>query len=253
MHELKENIQHLNETQTHKINFWSSPYMMRSEIKEKLPVSSKGSKRLNGLEACVCLYQELIRADVEKNVRLKIFSSGSQRLRTPKEDNCDDKKVVGSNSFMREDSRGRIGYQGIEDEKISVQNLKDRFNDNFNKKQWDRLLFSLNINLEETRMTFDKFLLFFRIFLNKSATYDQKYDFFLRSFSYPHEKIDKWKQENIETTLKIVLNDRKEELLYNKIFIQTLGRQIFEMVMNKNKFKESVEEIIELVFLRKKL
>jgi len=50
-----------------------------------------------------------------------------------------------------------------------------------------------------------------------------------------------------------VLNDRKEELLYNKIFIQTLGRQIFEMVMNKNKFKESVEEIIELVFLRKKL
>jgi len=181
MQELKQNIQHLNETQTHKVNFWSSPYMMRSEIKEKLPVSSKGSRRLNGLEACVHLYQELIRTDVEKNVRLKIFSCGSQRLRTPKEDI--NNKIMGSNSFMREDSKEWICYRGIEDEKISVQNLKDHFNDSFNKKQWDRLIFTLNINAEVTRMTFGKFLLFCRIFLNKSANFDQKYDVFLRIFA----------------------------------------------------------------------
>ena len=248
MQELKQNIRKLNETNTQKINFWVSPYMVRSEIKEKNPISSRANRRLNGLESCLRLYQELIRADVEKNVRLNILSSGSKRTCTPIEKN----KIGGSQSFVKEDTKGWNGYRGIEDEKISFQSLKEHFNNVFNMKQWDRLFFGLKINPDENKLSFDQFLLFFRLFISKSASFDQKYEFFKKAFSYPFENVEDWKIEDIESILRSVRSERKDEFSINKEFIQIVSKQVLEMLHNRNRHRESLDEIIEIVFLRKK-
>lgn len=248
MQELKQNIRKLNESNTQKINFWVSPYMTRSEIKEKNPISNSRSKRrLNGLESCLRLYQELIRSDVEKNVRLNILSSGSKRTCTPIE-----KTKIGSQSFVREDSKGWNGYKGIEDEKISCQSLKEHFCNVFNMKQWDRLFFCLKINPEENKISFEQFLLFFRLFVSKSASFEQKYEFFKKIFSYPRENVEGWKIEDIESILRGVRSERKVEFSITKEFIQTLSKQVLEMLKNQNRHGESLDEIIEIVFLRKK-
>ena len=249
--ELKQNIQNLSVTQNHKVNVnsWVSPYIIRHENNEKMRLSSKLTNRMKNIETCVKLFQELIRLDIEKNVRLKIFSSSSQRKRTPNIENYGHIQ----NQAMKEDAKGWTNYGGIEDEKVSLQSFKEYYNENFNKKQWDRLFFALKINSEDSKLIFDKFLLFFQVFINKNATNEQKYEILKRAFSYPNEEIELWNYEIIENSLKTCLADKKEDFYHTKGFLETISKKVLEMILTKNTHKENIEEIIELIFLRKNL
>ena len=247
LEELKENLKRLNETQNHKANIWVSPYMARMEVKEKLRGSNKITNSENGLEICVKLFQELIKMDVEKNVRLNITSSSSHRKKMPNTEI--NKKFVNSNGFSMKEEW--INQKGIEEENVSIQSFQEYFYEGFNKKQWNRLLFALSLGNENSKISFEKFLLFFQVFLNKTANLEQKHGILKRSMAFPNEEIKDWNQEIIEISLKNCLLYRKEEFIHKKGFIETLSRQIFEMILNKNRHRERIYEIIELIYLRK--
>lgn len=241
MQELQNNIQKLSETQLQNCNNkWVSPYIFRLKAKEKV---NKIPKKLNFLEMCKRIFQEILRIDIEKNIRLNIFSSQTQRKKRFEQIS---RKTYSFKDEISQDTNNIS--KGFHEEKISIDSFKIYFNNYFSEKQWERLFFSLKLPYEEDQICFEVFLLFCRIFLNRSASLEEKFDFIKRSFQYPDEELQSFNANLIENVLRTNIPDNK---IWNKPKINALIEKISDILSFKYKHLDHFDEIIEIIFVRK--
>lgn len=249
MGELKHNIQKINETQISTNNLkWVSPYLVRLQVKEKMKTPNK----LSFLEICIKLYQDIIKMDVEKNIRLTIFSSNSQKRNYQYFENKSIfEKSYQKNKSFKEDYKFQNILKGIEDERISIQSFQEYFHNYFSDNQWERLFFSLKIpSFLEEKVSFESFLLFCRIFLNQSASFEEKFSFLKRSFQYPEENIENFDKQLIENILYSIFCDNNREEIYfqrKKLLVE----KTFEVLNYHHNDQEFIDEIIKMLYSNK--
>lgn len=271
LEDLKQNINKINKNLClKKDNGWVSPFMVRLDGKDR-SLKKKNSRlgsRSNGLQLCVGLFQDLIKRDVEKNVRLGILSSGSKRKfyenclnndnnhivnekPNNNNNNINDLSINNKGSIMSiiEKNKNIECYKTIEDERVSMQSFKEFFQEEFDKKQWERMLFSIGIKYnkikDDYKVSFENFLFFFKVFLRKSASLEEKHEVLKRSLLYPNDI------STIEMTENLLKNCLQG--FYNKNMIEILSKQLFEMILDKNRHKNRLDEMIEIIYIKKNI